>query len=327
MCKGLSVCFLIAALVFGPMQGARAAVCSNMLGVNGGQYCGNKVYVFDAPAFSLLNAQLGPAPNWISSGPAADWLPTFLDNRDIYIGTFVGSDESSAVANILKPLQQHWWRGHFFAEYFSYAKFAADVAAGNIDPAITAVSYDNEPGDSNPNHKDLTYTPLYELQNPVYYSALFSGLAHQHGWTVIFAPSCWDLNVMNPKKYPTTDRAGMFNDCGSEILAKVAPYADILDFQIQGFEHDPMTYANLVNAAAIQVKHANPSVQFIAQLSTGSVMVNNKPYATVQNLIDAGTGVFEHVDGFYAYSTDTDTNANGSVTKMREVLQGLTGLP
>ncbi len=174
------------------------------------------------------------------------------------------------------------WRGQIRGQYESYAAFAEDVRQDKVDPAVTAVAY---------NPEAWNYTPEAEQRDPVAYARMFTALAHQHGWISIIAPSCGLL-----RKMPGSAYGPVFASCAARLLAPIAPFVDILDFEAQALERDPPLYAQRVVEAANLVKRANPRVKFVAQLST-----KQSQRASPDDLLQAAQSVAPYVEGFWLH--------------------------
>jgi hypothetical protein len=291
---------LAAVLFFDLAHGAHAANCPD-----GGWYC-SKLYLFEAPAFNMLDAELNSSssPNpkdaqWITYS----WAANILNNRDVYIGTGDAA-APGVVTNILQPLRQLWWRGQMTVEYSSYAAFAADVATGNINPAATAVSYTISNSSS--------VTPADEQQNPVYYARLFSDLAHQQGLTAIVDPSCGLLNVIWPTVYPPYNSV-LLPDCANELLVGMALTADIIVFDVQGDEGNSALYGQTVSQAAAVVKLTNPYIKFVGKISTDNTEMTSAN-ATVADVIASAKSAFNYVDGFSINMGNTSATVNDAFT-------------
>jgi hypothetical protein len=279
MRRYLSRLFLAAALLFCTVSGAQAKVLlipSSLL-----------------MAFGQIPAS-SAAGQW-ATGP---WpYDNALSNSDVYVS--VGSLTDPDTASFFASLQAHAWEGNIALTYASEARFEADLAAGKIPSSVTAVMYDSEGWDK---------TPDAEQQDPVTYHKKFWTAAKSHGYKVIVAPSCHLLQVEG-----TVLPGGLdpnFTNCAANLLAKLAPYADILDFQFQSHEQSPSLYASVINGAAAVIKKVNPSVKFISELSTGDAALSNSGLdlanpSTLPTLIADAQGVLGRVDGLAVWNGKT----------------------
>jgi hypothetical protein len=149
--------------------------------------------------------------------------------------------------------------------------------------AFTSVVYDPE---------DWRATPLRERQNLATYFHRFGVLGHSYGWRVIITPHP-DLTMV--PHAPCAARTGeseidAFLRC--DLIGAAARYADVVEVQAQGLEGDTAASRSFVEGAAAQARLANPQVQVIAGLTTGSRNTAAQMYA-------AWNSVRDSVDGYY----------------------------
>ena len=209
---------------------------------------------------------------------AGHWrLRTFFNHRRIYP---LGNPDADQVQARGIP------RATPTLAYQSYARFAADISAGRIDPRIQAVAYD-------PEHWGLT--PLDEQRAPLTYMRLFSTVAHAHGYRVLLAPG---RDLMMLGKAPCHAAPGERLDhaylrCG--IPAAAARDGDILNVQAQADEFRPRRLRLLVERAAAQARAAKPSIVVLVGIST------HPPTgaAGLLTLIDAAQMTSSRADGLW----------------------------
>jgi hypothetical protein len=204
-------------------------------------------------------------------------LRGFFDNRAVYALGNPAGDQIQAVA-VPRATPTLIFR--------SYADFAAEVAASEIDPRVQAVAYDPE---------RWTYTPAIEQANPVIYMQRFANLARRHGYEVILAPG---RDLMAVPHGSCHARSGERLDdaylrCG--IPASAARAADVVEVQSQVDEVSSSSYRALLHRAAAQSHSANPQVQVLAGLSTQSASGT----ATLAVMVAAAKIAAEEADGVW----------------------------
>ena len=296
--RTISRLFLTISLLFCTLSGAQAKVLL-------------------IPSSLLMGFSQIPASSAAGQWATGPWpYNNALSNSDVYVS--VGSLTNPDTASFFASLQAHGWEGNIAMAYASETQFEADIAANRIPSSVTAVMYDSEGWDK---------TPPAEQKDPVTYTKKFWTVAKSHGYTVIVAPSCWLLGVPgsalpNASLGPGTNK----ENCAANLLAKLAPYADILDFQLQANEEEPGIYASVINSVASVIKKANPSVKFISELSTGDSALTNSHLdlddpSTLPVLIADAVGVLGQVDGLAVWNGGSSQAINAAF-QLLQVLPG-----
>jgi hypothetical protein len=166
--------------------------------------------------------------------------------------------------------------------FASAAELVVAVRRGGLPAGTRAVLYDPEA---------WSFTPVSEQRDPVVAAATAAAAAHAAGLQLIVAPALNLTTVLAPgSRIP---RSQLFLELG--LAARLAPHADILEFQAQSLERDAASYASFVAAAAQQARQASPHIGLLAGVST------NPPGAEVgsDQLVAAIQAGRDHVDGFW----------------------------
>jgi hypothetical protein len=147
------------------------------------------------------------------------------------------------------------WSSINTEHWTSFAKFARNVAAGDIPAYVEAVHYDDE---------SWTQTPLREQLHPAAYQRRFCGLAREHGWICVTGPG---QDLCGKLAHPHGEtHAQCYLDL--DLAGDAARYADIVDLQAQAVEpRGPRAYAHFIRSAARQAHAANPDVVVLGNLS------------------------------------------------------------
>ena len=145
---------------------------------------------------------------------------------------------------------------------------------------LTSVVYDPENWEA---------TPLRERARPVTYFRRFSVIGHSHGWTVVITPN---PNLTVASDASCAERNGEDDDeafLRCDLIGEAARYADVVEVQAQQIEGNTAAYRSFVEHAAQQARAANPDVQVVAGLTTGSAFTAAQMFAawdSVRNLVD-----------------------------------------
>jgi hypothetical protein len=170
------------------------------------------------------------------------------------------------------------------AIFTSYAKFAADVAAGRLPRTDHAVLYDIEKWGA---------TPWAEQQNPRAYMLRFSKLARAHGLLPILAPGR-DLVLVHGApcvKRGSENLSEAYIRCD---LAGADAHAAALVVQTQVNQSDVRAFRGFLLQAVRQARAGNPRVAVLAQLATAPL---GRP-ASLAELVSAARSVNGLVQGF-----------------------------
>lgn len=167
----------------------------------------------------------------------------------------------------------------------SHARFADDVASGEIPDDVRVVMYDPEGWDR---------TPLDERLDPIGSIQAFGALARSKGYAVIVTPHANLVSVPGSPHAPRGDESREDAYLRSGIVEAAAGNADAVETQAQRMQNDPKAYRAFVADTARLARDANPDVQVLSGLST------HPGYpATAEMLVAAWRSVRDIVDGHY----------------------------
>lgn len=132
-----------------------------------------------------------------------------------------------------------------------------------------AILYDNE------NQPSWHTTPKIEKQHQYRYYKRAAEFSHSHGYAFIATP----LSKDHPR-----------------IVARVAPFSEVVDVQAQWLQSSTTRYRNHVLPLAREVRHANPSTIIVSGLTTNS---NLGGIATPSQLLACAKSVQPLVQGYW----------------------------
>jgi hypothetical protein len=132
-----------------------------------------------------------------------------------------------------------------------------------------AILYDNE------DQPSWHTTPEIEKDHQYRYYKRAAKLSHSHGYAFIATP----LSKDHPR-----------------LVARVAPFADVLDIQAQWLQSSTTRYSSHVLPLAREVRHANPSTIILSGLSTNS---NLGGIPTPSQLVACAKSVQPFVHGYW----------------------------
>jgi hypothetical protein len=191
------------------------------------------------------------------------------------------------------------WRATATERWGSYARFAADVAAGSVPSYVSVVHYDNE---------SWSQTPPGEQLHPAVYERKFCSLAHRNGWRCYTGPGQDLCGALTHPAGETYARCYLDLDLAGEA----ARYADVIDIQAQALEPaGARAYGNFVRRAAAQARAANPNVVVLGNLSPSP----NGTAVPARRLYSCAKAALPHASGFYT------TVAAGEGAEMVKVLR------
>ncbi len=132
-----------------------------------------------------------------------------------------------------------------------------------------AILYDNE------NQPSWTTTPKIEKEHQYRYYKRAAEFSHSHGYAFIATP----LSKDHPR-----------------LVARVAPFSDVLEIQAQWLQSSTTRYSNHVLPLAREVRRANPSTIILSGLSTNS---NLGGIPTPSRLVACAKSVQPLVQGYW----------------------------
>jgi len=182
------------------------------------------------------------------------------------------------------------WKAIPYEAFASYAAMQSAFQNGTLVHGEQAIMYDNE---------DWSLTPIDEQEHPALYEKLAANLVHGAGLLFISAPALDLVKVVDPGCSP-------FWQCylNLGLAAGGARYADIFDIQAQSLENNTAKYANFVQLATAQARHANPRVMVLAGLSTDP----NGRTTTESAILAAIAATRNIIDGYWFNIPTTSVN-------------------
>jgi hypothetical protein len=198
----------------------------------------------------------------------------------------VGHDNPASLRSARQLLAAGW---HFqlAVAYYDVPSFQADVAAHALVPGLAAVVYDNE--NSLTRSSEIGNGGFNDPTSRRAATRHFYNLAKAQGLTVILAPGtvCDADRVLARRRFSP--------DACYAYLRDIAPYADIIDPQLQGLIRSPGAHQAAVSASTALIRSANPRIKVLAQFTTAAF----RHYTPAQN-IAAMRAALPYVDGIWA---------------------------
>ena len=108
-------------------------------------------------------------------------------------------------------------------------------------------------------------TPPAEKKHPVATYAKAARIAAAHHKMLIATPAMDLVRAVDPSSRGPLYRRFL----ELRLAARIAPYANVYEIQVQGIENNPRRYLSLVRAIARQVRSSHPQARILAGLSTG----------------------------------------------------------
>jgi hypothetical protein len=167
-------------------------------------------------------------------------------------------------------------------QYRALAELNADIVEGRITGDVATIMY---------NPEVWKETPETEQSDPVRAVREFAAVVHALGKTALVIPSCGLL-----RKMPVGGRDIPNERCVDLLLVQLAPFADVLDFELQDYERDCVAYGHMAQYAANTLKAVNPHLKVIVQLST-----DQRFHTTADQLLHCAKSASPWVDGFFLY--------------------------